>query len=274
MKDYLYILPFVNENYFKIGVSSDNFNRILTHHQSFILNLDSVTIIEGTKKNIRTIERILLSLYPEIEDNPFLGKDGATEIRHSKDLEQCFNDVNYWSERLNLDIKTPKKEEIKVVSVNDSKRLTNEEKLIIARNKAKLSQLENIINIYKFKTNLNSLVENLPELKVEFNYEDEIYKKFRFKNLKCLDEFIASANYELRKDFQIWVSLVSINGTWGGSQHVGLSGMDGDALSFGLVKLEYFSNNKHGNHLSKDFHKEYCLFHKWFLDLITPYLIN
>lgn len=91
MNHYLYILPFSDKKNFKIGISSNNLDRVIKHDNTYNIDLDSVVIIKGSKTKVSALERTLLSLFPYKQDDKFLGKDGYTEIRAVKYLDDCLS---------------------------------------------------------------------------------------------------------------------------------------------------------------------------------------
>ncbi len=90
-RTYLYLLPFDNGEHFKIGISTNNDNRIKHHHWQFGLNLDKCLVVTANKdKTIVLLERELLNTFDdEIVNIDYSEFDGYTEIRDMS----CFNEV-------------------------------------------------------------------------------------------------------------------------------------------------------------------------------------
>jgi hypothetical protein len=94
MKPHLYIIPFKDNQHLKVGISlNNNFNRInhlasiydINHDNIIIYSSDNINNIKLLEKNIKTIINETITL-----DNIHYGKDGHTEIRNIKHL----NDIN------------------------------------------------------------------------------------------------------------------------------------------------------------------------------------
>lgn len=114
MKNYLYLLPFKNEKYFKIGISKDNINRIMHHHMSYGLDLENVYIIEADLPIIQILEIELLHCFPKVKE--LIGTDkssGITEVREIKHLDETLEILNNKSKRLKISIKKFSSEELK-----------------------------------------------------------------------------------------------------------------------------------------------------------------
>jgi len=112
LQDYLYILPFNNDRHFKIGVSSNNYNRVIKHNSVYNINYSKSLIVQASRDNVRNLERILLSNIPPTVSDEYSGKDGYTEIRDISYLAICLDDIDYFKSRLNLHIQSLKEEDI------------------------------------------------------------------------------------------------------------------------------------------------------------------
>ncbi|MCG8882890.1 hypothetical protein G1L02_06915 [Tenacibaculum finnmarkense] len=97
MKSYIYILPFLNGKYFKIGISNNSLRRIKEHNSTYGIDKDKVLVFEGEKRVIKALESSLLSICPEI--NIFKDKDGHTEIRDIKHLEYCMDFIKFYESK-------------------------------------------------------------------------------------------------------------------------------------------------------------------------------
>lgn len=145
--DYLYLLPFNCNQYFKIGISSNlNFDRIKGLNNIYSINLNESYVFIGEKKKIVNLERMLLTMFesnPNILDT-FKHCDGYTEIREFVHYDNCFNEAKELSIKLGLTMKPYK--ECLVTPIN--KPLI---KLKVNRNKTELlNNLELIDEFFGF----------------------------------------------------------------------------------------------------------------------------
>lgn len=106
------MLPFENANYFKIGISKDNINRILFNNSTFKLDLENVYIIEADLKIIKILEIELLYCFPKIEKNIDDNRNGITEVRDIKYLEEAIYILKNKPKQLNISIKKYNSEEL------------------------------------------------------------------------------------------------------------------------------------------------------------------
>ncbi|CAL2079540.1 hypothetical protein TD3509T_600089 [Tenacibaculum dicentrarchi] len=97
MKNYIYILPFLDGKYFKIGISNNDLRRIKEHDSTYGIDKYKALVFEGKKRVIKALESSLLSICPEI--NIFEGKDGNTEIREIKYLEYCMDFIKFYESK-------------------------------------------------------------------------------------------------------------------------------------------------------------------------------
>jgi hypothetical protein len=115
MNSYLYVLPFADNQHFKIGISERIDSRIGKHNSQYNLKVSDIKLIKSNAHNIKLLERLLLTVCPPLKDNSFTGTDGATEIRHVEHLSTCFNQIDNLVESLNLtyvDYVLPVKEKV------------------------------------------------------------------------------------------------------------------------------------------------------------------
>lgn len=89
MKEYLYLIPFEDKKHFKIGISSNNFNRVRKHFKTYNAKESDCLIVTCKKGFYSTLERELLETFQTPEIKCFSGLDGYTEIRSMG----CFEDV-------------------------------------------------------------------------------------------------------------------------------------------------------------------------------------
>ena len=82
---YLYLLPFKESNYFKIGISSDSLKRIYDLYRYYNVNLGKAKIIKFDipERNAETIEKELLNKFP-IDGFVIENKKLSNEIRNIK----------------------------------------------------------------------------------------------------------------------------------------------------------------------------------------------
>ena len=102
--DYLYLLAFDNRPYFKIGISSSNFNRVCVHNNNYKISYYNSFIITAPKRIVKSLESELLVIYPEIMDSEFKDIDGYTEIRNIKYLSECVKYIKSKHINLNIDV--------------------------------------------------------------------------------------------------------------------------------------------------------------------------
>lgn len=88
--DYLYILPFNDKKHIKVGISSDDITRVITHEEGYNLNLSKVLILKCHRKSLaKKVERFILKNTEKPESaNKYNGIDGYTEIRSIHDLNK------------------------------------------------------------------------------------------------------------------------------------------------------------------------------------------
>lgn len=94
MQNYIYILPFLDGKHFKIGISSNDLSRVKEHNRIYGVDKKKALVFEGNKRIVRALESSLLSICPQV--NGFNGKDGHTEIREIKHLEECMGFVKFY----------------------------------------------------------------------------------------------------------------------------------------------------------------------------------
>lgn len=80
---YVYILVCGDKKHMKIGVSSKDLNRILNHHKTYNILIDSSRFIPLTDKKLAfKVEKFLLSKIPSLKE--MRTEDGYTELRDIK----------------------------------------------------------------------------------------------------------------------------------------------------------------------------------------------
>ena len=126
MNSYLYLLPFLDGQHFKIGISDRIDSRIGKHDSLYKLDTPKIKLVKSNSHNIKLLERLLLAVCPPLPTNKFQGIDGATEIRHIEHFTTCLNQIDNLTDSLNLtytDYSFPKKNH--VLHKNSSKKLTS-----------------------------------------------------------------------------------------------------------------------------------------------------
>jgi len=107
MNHYLYVLLFKNNTHFKIGISRNNNNRLKQHERTYGIDVEKSYIFQSScSTHIKTLERMLLCLYPEVTSELYSDTDGHTEIRDAIYYEDCLRQMDYY-QNLFLLKKTP-----------------------------------------------------------------------------------------------------------------------------------------------------------------------
>ena len=112
-KSYLYLLPFKDKKHFKIGISSNNLNRIDKHNNTYgLIKEDCIIVTCEEDRHIKVLEKDLLSIFSEnISD--FSGLDGHTEIRSIENLKKSLDYIEHKSSYINFVVnKLPLKRKI------------------------------------------------------------------------------------------------------------------------------------------------------------------
>lgn len=106
MSKFLYLIPFKNGLYFKFGISSNGFSRILLHNRNYEIDYSKSYIIKAESKVIRFLEMELSCTFPGSDDiiNKYYGMDGYTEIRDFIYFEEVLNLIKSKSISLNISI--------------------------------------------------------------------------------------------------------------------------------------------------------------------------
>ncbi len=175
MKNFLYLLPFENNKYFKIGISQNSLNRIYENNKNFKIDLEKSLIIEGKNRTvIKSLEYELLLILPTPDVCDFPKNSGHTEIRDICHREAALNLIKNKHQNLELNIKklsdyrkkinfrSHRKNKIALISKQFNEELfllkfnTFKENLIILL-KSSFSIKENIISIPCFKNDGNKI---------------------------------------------------------------------------------------------------------------------
>ncbi|MEN9549081.1 MAG: hypothetical protein RIR12_1672 [Bacteroidota bacterium] len=101
---YLYLLPFLNSRFFKIGISTLNLNRVYTHHKTYGIDFRKSLIISAPKsRTLKNLERHLLNVFDE-HCTQFYGMDGYREIRKIENFDSVLNEIKSQNKQLGLSI--------------------------------------------------------------------------------------------------------------------------------------------------------------------------
>ena len=102
---YLYILPFDDDEHFKIGIWGwGDLQRVKNHQSTYGIKKDNSLIITATRnRTIEILERHLLNIFDEQTDK-YMWKDGYTEIRHISNLAECISEIYNQNKRLWINI--------------------------------------------------------------------------------------------------------------------------------------------------------------------------
>ena len=106
MKPHLYILPFNDKQHLKVGISlNNNFNRIKQLSNVYDIDSDNIILYSSDNiNNIKLLEKNIKTIINETitPDNIHYGKDGHTEIRNVKHLNDINTIIDTFKPLLNL----------------------------------------------------------------------------------------------------------------------------------------------------------------------------
>lgn len=100
MENYLYILPFKDKKHFKVGISSNNMNRIKHLNSIYSLDYDNGFILQGKEKKVKMLETMLLSITNQVDT--FIGNDGHTEVRSINDYDKVIEQISLYEDAFKL----------------------------------------------------------------------------------------------------------------------------------------------------------------------------
>jgi hypothetical protein len=104
MEKYLYLIPFNDLTYFKIGVSSVNLHRVCSFKDVYDVSFYNTIIVTANPKCIPALERELLCIYPNVNDKKTHKKPGYTELREYKYFDDCLYYISNKHPNLNIKI--------------------------------------------------------------------------------------------------------------------------------------------------------------------------
>jgi len=184
---YLYLLPFKDKKYFKIGISKNNFNRVYTHNRNYNIDFNKSLIITSVKKSaISILEKELLTIFEPVDIEKFKNVDGYTEIRNIKYFNECLSIIKTKHPNLGLKIikfnKFNKNKPKKIHKIKQSLNIV-EIKYNIEINEKKIKEFRDyFFNFYdKYKNNIIN-IENKYKDNFIINF-DLIFDKNLFNNL-------------------------------------------------------------------------------------------
>ncbi len=95
---YVYILPIIDGENMKIGVSDGDITRILQHHKTYGIVLEDIILINCKNRKLSfKVEKYLLDNIPrhKLDNREKISKrDGSTELREVKYFEKCKSLIN------------------------------------------------------------------------------------------------------------------------------------------------------------------------------------
>ena len=172
-QNYLYILPFNNGGHFKIGISSNNYNRIRQHNSTYKINYSKSLVVQASRDNVRNLERILLSNIPPTVSDEYSGKDGYTEIRDISYLATCLDDIDYFKSRLNLHIQSLKEEDIcPILKSPLPQKISRDQKNIQRRETSKVHNIQVIKDCIFL---IEQVVTAYPKFRISYDATWEYY---------------------------------------------------------------------------------------------------
>lgn len=91
--NYVYILFLLDGDHVKIGISHGDLKRIVTHHNTYGIDIDKIRIIRCSNRNISLkVEKYLLNHLPPIKRRLYK-KDGFTELRNAKVFQKNIDKI-------------------------------------------------------------------------------------------------------------------------------------------------------------------------------------
>ena len=102
--DYFYILPLQDRKHIKIGISSDEINRIIKHKDGFNIDTSGVLILNCRRRSVALKVESWIKDQTKFPDSArgYKGLDGWSELRSIKDLNKikhligCIKDNSYF----------------------------------------------------------------------------------------------------------------------------------------------------------------------------------
>tara|TARA_B100000767_G_C19636325_1_gene480582 strand:- start:28 stop:900 length:873 start_codon:yes stop_codon:yes gene_type:complete len=199
MKNFLYLIPFLDKQHFKLGISSSNFNRIKKHNNTYGgIDYDNVYIISGSFKNIKHLEDIWKDNIPDDVSQVFEGKDGYTEVRSMKYFNICLGDVETFKYRMNLNL--TKLSEYNIEKITDHEYSENNEDKSRIKKGFDKSKEYNINTNYKgndLKGYYLSLDEICEEYDISESSSRRLWKSIRDEKIKKYKGEVISKNIKL-----------------------------------------------------------------------------
>lgn len=151
---YLYLLPFKDKKYFKLGISKNLDIRVKNHYNTYDLDLEKSLIVSAKESVfILSLEQELLLILEDAEYPNYY--DGYTEVRFMKDFEKALNYIRSKDDVLGFQITEYNNPKFEIKSVK--KRLGERNKFtdkhmvvlmrVIKRSKIHKSEIANWLKI-------------------------------------------------------------------------------------------------------------------------------
>lgn len=110
MKNFLYLLPFSNNQYFKVGITlREDFTRIIQHQRTYGIDLDKSVIVRSSSDSfIRRLETLILVIYKKFKVSDILREqngasvDGDSEVLSMECWSYVLEDIEYFNKREQL----------------------------------------------------------------------------------------------------------------------------------------------------------------------------
>lgn len=91
--NYVYILFLLDGEHVKIGVTEGDLKRIISHHNTYGIDIDKIRIIRCSNRSISLkVEKYLLNNIPSIKRKLYK-KDGFTELRNAKVFQKNIDKI-------------------------------------------------------------------------------------------------------------------------------------------------------------------------------------
>lgn len=205
MKEYLYLIPFKDNKYFKIGISTKNFDRVYKHLATYKADRDKCFIVTCKKGFYSILEKELLTALPTSKTDKFNNLDGYTEIRHIKHFQDAICIIKSKHKNLNVEIKRLSEVSIKK-TIKNEKPVKKKIRIYKGLNRIILNQSFNdFIKYYNemqgFILNVNTIRPGLFNVTVMEDYFKKQLDIFSFLSIEVVvddKELFLSSRYGVR----------------------------------------------------------------------------
>lgn len=232
MEKYLYLLPLKDNSLFKIGISSNNLNRVKMHDSTYGIIKNDCLIITAKKSGvISAIERELLEIF-EQPSHKYKGLDGWTELRGIENFNEALDIIKSKHPALGIEIAKLKFPE--AAKIDKPKNIKTKHKA------SEFFNLETWNDIIKFHKNFSVLSNYILDIRLmkdangnetDFGFEIDVHNDFLSKGID-LDGFVINVK---TKSFSGAYGLRNVN-------RVVPSGIHGSIMTF-----DFFFNVKESN---------------------------